>query len=316
MRRRFVVLLVAVAILSGCSGGGSDDPVADEGAGAKFDPVPGMVVREGLVPISNADEALILKAEWRLANDCMAEQGFPPTTGPERFVTPEPPEYLSPTELRRGGYQFDFAAEAEGAQAIADGGSDPTVGMTPEERERFSLALGGDPDGPTAKIATPSGSRDVAATGCLADARKALFGTLENYMRYDQALEGSGPSALRKELARDDSYPDAVASWQSCMTDAGAGFPTAFEAGVDYGVSALRSEQSTRRDREAAPLSADEITQTATADADCQESSGLFELREKLLPDAREAVLAEFGLESSEMVALQRAVLEKAKGVR
>lgn len=307
------VALAAALALAACSGS-SDAGERPGGDLSKFDAVPGMEVRQDQLPISAADQTLIQKAESRLANACMAQLGFPPATGVEQYAVPDPPSYLSPEDLRRGGYQFDFAADAEAFLAAngPDGPPSPTEGMSAAEADEYAEALAGTPDGPSVELPAAEGSSSTSKVGCLAEAREELFGSLLNYLRYDRALAASGAGPVAKQLARDEQYQAALATWQACMGS--AGFP--MEGDMDYGARALRQEQSVQLAERGTPLDRSRIDAVAEADADCQEESGLHSVREELLPGAREAIAKRLGLESSELIAFQNAVLAKAKTVR
>ena len=304
-------------LLGACSGSGSPGTTSGEDL-SKFDPVPGMELREGQLPITEADKTLIFTAESRLANSCMAKLGFPRTTQVERFAHPDPPPYLSPDELRRGGYQFDFAAEAASEVAVngAAGPPPPTEGMSDAQIETYGLALNGSLTGPRVALPDREGEASTSKVGCAAKARTELYGSLLNYLRYDRAWQGTGMSALRKELAQQGGYAAPLKAWQDCMVGDGHDLAADIRDGIDYGVTALRRMVWVRAPRGEGPLPQAQIDSVVTSDADCQESSGLYEQREKLLPTARTAVVKKLGLESGELVAFQNAVLEKAKGVR
>lgn len=307
-------LALLLCSCSGSSGSGGQD---DENL-AKFDPVPGMEVREGQSPITEADKTLILKAEWRMTGRCMAKLGFPATTQVEQLAHPDPPLYLSPDELRRGGYQFDFAAEAVNELALngAAGPPPPAEGMSDEQVEEYGRALGGSPADPTVALPGSEGEASTSTVGCAAEARKALYGSLLNSLRYDRALQATGPTAFRKELARREAYREPLRAWQECMLREGHDLTADIRDGLDYGAGALRRMVWLRVAAGSGPLSQEQIDSVVTSDAGCQESSGLYKVRERLLPDARVAVLKKLGLESGELIAFQNAVLDKAKTAR
>lgn len=305
-------------LVGACSGSRGSGGERHDGL-STFDPVAGMEVREGQVPISESDRALIAKAESRLNDACMEEQGFPANTLTERTTHPDPPPYLSPAELRRGGYQFDFAAEAESEAAVngAAGPASPTDQMSDRQRKEYDRAMNGPADGPRVALPTSEGEASTPERGCTAVARNELYGSLLNFLRYDRAWQGTAMSALRNQLARTRAYKRPLQAWQQCMADtSGLDLAADIADGLDYGVTALRRMVWVNVANGEPPPEQSQIDAVADADADCQESSGLDTVRERLLPDVQEAVLKQLGLESAELVAFENAVLEKAKTVR
>ncbi len=61
--------------------------------------------------------------------------------------------FLSPAELRRSGYAFDWqAARRSFASSNRPANVDPTAGMSPERAAAYAVALGGPVNGPTATL--------------------------------------------------------------------------------------------------------------------------------------------------------------------
>lgn len=312
-RRRLAACAAAsLAFLSACAGAEAPEP----GEVRAFDGMEGVQVRAGQVPITGEDEVLIRLAEERLIQRCMAEEGFDEyrivVENKTRHITPPPPANLSPDELRRSGYLFDWERAARGMAAAdpLDPSLDPTAGMSQAERDAFGTALGGGPDAPTVEVRTRDGSTVLSSEGCMAEARIELYGSLDNYVRFNEAAEFL-PGAVASELREMEGYREALDAWQRCMRAEGHAVHDADGSGFSYLMARLRSALA---DGEAAPTP-EEIRAVAEADADCLESSGLHEVRQRHLPAARDAAAERFGFEMSEFVAFEHVVLERAKRV-
>jgi hypothetical protein len=309
---------VAVVLAAACSGGGGDEASAESLPG-QFDEIDGVEVASDQTPITPEDQRLILLAETRLASECMEGQGFDFSHVIEfrtRYSVPEPPLYLSPSELRRGGYQHDWAAAAESFLAMNGPDGVPTFveGLPQDEANAWYDAYIGAPGGEQLRVALPDGSvRETPQEGCAADARRELYGSIENFVRLDQVNGGLSHDGLLRELTAIDAYRQPLEDWQDCMGRAG------FEIDrSDYGISWIQQQGATALSEGGlgqTAITAEVIQDVADADADCQESSGLYDVRSEILPDAEDAAADRLGFEMSEIVAFENAVLERAKQV-
>lgn len=314
------VALTMVALLAGSVGCASDAEPAPPSDGLEdgaFDAVDGMADADGRQPVTAEDRNVIAAAETRLIAACMSDAGFSyEVRTADDYVTPPPP-YLSPSELRRSGYQYDWAAAAESFLETngPSGAPDPTAGMTPDEAEAYTWALLGPPTAPRAALDEPGGGSVFASTeGCVAGARTELYGSVANSLRFERAVQYLSHSGVADELRRRDDYRTAMHDWQQCMR----GFGHDVDDNTDYGASWLQ-----RRGADAlatggigqTTITAEVIESVATADAECQESSGFFEVRETLLPAARDAIATELGFEMTQYNAFQHAVLDAAERV-
>lgn len=320
--RRFSTVVascaVAFVLAAGCSGDGGDDASTESPSGP-FDEIEGVEVSSDQTPITPEDRRLIALAEARLTGECMEAAGFDFTEVIDfetRYNVPEAPLYLSPAELRRSGYQYDWQAAADSFLAANGPGGVPTFveGMSQEEADAWSNAVLGDPSAEQLSITLPDGSvHDLPTEGCAAEARRDLYGSLENFARFDQANQALSHEGLASELAEIDSYTEPLEKWQSCMRQSGFDVVES-----DYGLSWLQARGAQalfEGGSGQSVIDAQVIENVAAADADCQESSGLYEVRTELLPDAEESVADRLGFEMSEYGAFQNAVLERAKQV-
>jgi hypothetical protein len=304
------LLVASVVSTVACSGGSapSDDRAALE---QELDPVAGMEVETGQQPITTEDELVIRSAESRLIASCMAGQGFDYEARAADEIPNDPP-ILSPAELRNSGYQYDWTMAAERYLELngPEGPPDPTEGMTPEERAEYEDALASPHETVDVQLAT--GVATVPVEGCQPEAWDTLYGSVANALRFNQSEQQfDNPVAW---MARHDDFSAAADRWRACMRLAGHDIDEGATYGLGYllslGASALQEEgidQTT--------VTADLIQSVTLADADCQESSGLDQVREALMPEARGEVAADVGLEMNEYVAFQHAVLERAKQV-
>ncbi len=270
-------------------------------------------------PISAEDDVTIIAAEERLVDHCMADEGFDHPAIAAEDLIPLQPGYLSPDELRRSGYQYDWGAEARDQALVAEGLPDPTAGMTDAEVADYERALFGPPD-ERLEIDDPAddGTIDVGTRGCLAEGRVQLYGTVANAVRWDRSRETLVRQEYAPILREDPDYRDAMDTWTDCMLAAGIDDviidESQGEEPIDYGLSILRRRQISSADG-ATPPSQDEIDEVTAADAGCMEASGLFEVRSRLLPGVEADALARLGLERTELDAFARAVLARAEKV-
>jgi hypothetical protein len=325
-----LVALLGLSLLVACSDSddaGKSASATEDGSLAEgaFDPIDGMATSSDQAPISGAEEVVIFRAQQRLVGQCMADQGFDTVSGQYQGpVKTKAPPFLSPVELRRSSYQFDWDAAAEEFLALNGpaGPPNPTAGMTEEEIEAYGKALDG---GTSAKVVQmkdlDGGTVSVSTEGCRGEAAIRLYGSAENSIRFNRAAEQVTGFGFSKKLFQKNAYRAVAETWQECMEKAGYDVGPITDAsgkksnGFDYGLGYLTARQATQLSAGQGPLGQVEIDAVATADADCQESSGLYELRQELLPEAKDEVTDELGLEMSQYVAFQHAVLERAKNV-
>lgn len=319
--RPLVLLGVASVLMAACSGP-EDPPGAetghDQGSEVRaFDPIEGMEASTNQRLLPPEELAHIFNAEQRLIAACMSESGFDFPVTPLSAVVANAPLYLSPSELRRSGYQYDWAGAAEQFLELNGPGGppDPTAGMSTAEAAAYSEALSGSSPNATVTFEEADGSTVVMGTGgCVGDARAQLYGSVENAMGFERAAVALGHSGLAEWLQAIEAYQAPLASWQQCMREAGYDV----SGRTDYGFHYLRSRGATAL-AESGPrqgdVTEDVIVDVADTDATCQESSRLYDVRQELLPAAQEGIASELGFEMSQYVSLQHAVLERAEQV-
>jgi hypothetical protein len=195
-------------------------------------------------------------------------------------------------------------------------------GMSDEQSKAYVDALDGGNAGEVVELQdVEGGTVGVSTGGCTGEAREALYGSLENSIRYNRAAERVTGAGISEKLFARTEYRALATAWQRCMEQAGhdvgskkAESGTSMD-GDDYGLAHLVSRQATQLSEGKGPLAQAEIDAVAAADATCQESSGLHELRQELLPEAKDEVAEELGFELDQYIAYQHAVLDRAKSV-
>lgn len=277
--------------------------------GGPFDPIDGMVAVPGATPLSGHEGMPIYDAENRLTAACMAGQGYEWGSAVLGGSAGSPPLYLSPDELRSGGFDYEYDWEAAGNEFLDNsGGAAPeTEGMTGEELDAYSTALSGTSDG---WVSLPNGSSGTASV-CVGEARAQLYGSIANNLRYDELHQEF--SKIARQLREHEEYAQPLADWQACMGDAG------FDVGDhDYGASYIRQAGAAALSNvgeSQTQFTARSIPAIAEADADCQESSGLYEVRESLITGIAGEIADDLGVDLDHYVAYEQALLARAQQI-
>jgi hypothetical protein len=114
-------------------------------------------------------------------------------------------------------------------------------------------------------------------------------------------------------LREHEEYEQPLADWQACMGEAG------FDVGDhDYGAGYIQQAGAaalSTAGRDQTAFTAETIPAIAAADAGCQESSGLYEVRASLLTGITEEIAAELGVELDHYVAYELALYARAQQV-
>lgn len=112
------------------------------------------------------------------------------------------------------------------------------AGLDPDERRRFDTVLAGPEDAAQVEVVLPDGQVVGTSTqGCVAEARRALYGSLETYLqvRYlPQGIRARGLGAVE----RDRGVRAALRRYAECM--AAAGYPDVSSPSVALEVAAQR----------------------------------------------------------------------------
>lgn len=215
MSRTYAVLGAAAFVLAAVTGCGGAQAGTTGDAGRAAWP-------------TDVERGTLDRAEQLLTERCMArhEQPYWPGRAPR-------PDDMKSVGLvlddvgwaRRNGYgdRLDRAAELQRGK---DRNTAYLKGLSSSERARWERTLFGPEDGPTTSVRLPMGGRTgTGLEGCLASARKELYGDLGEWFRASRTAQGLTPLYADK-VTRDPRYTTAVGWWSRCMRDKGFSYRT------------------------------------------------------------------------------------------
>ncbi|WP_150494565.1 hypothetical protein [Streptomyces kanamyceticus] len=263
-RRAVLGVLATVIVLQGgtaaCGG-----PAAEKDTGASWElprrPDPG--VRDAVAGLMDGIGARS-SAEEELIRQCMAERGFryvkaPDDTAPVKMSA----DYaISPDEAEERGYGLR-AQMKSAANAPRDANNDALRALPTSQREKWQNAFSGGREAPMMKVSVPEvGQMQTRDGGCVAKARKQLYGSLEQFLKL-VTFQGNFAGQMQQRAARDPRVTALDKRWSTCMKNHGyAGLAGPSKAAVRAG--------DTYKER--GPQAAFTFeTAIAGADATCQE---------------------------------------------
>ncbi|MDX6739367.1 hypothetical protein [Actinocorallia sp. A-T 12471] len=169
--------------------------------------------------------------------------------------------------------------------------------MSEEDRRRWGTALNGQGVANHVNMRMSDGSVvSVSADGCVSEARRTLYGSLEDAMT-STALAGNLPIEAKQRAAADPAMKALNATWSACMKDKGhPNLPRPEDARV------LAAE---------APR--DEALTIAVADAECEDRSGYAPKRTTLEDRYFTAALTFYEPEVAALTETHRKALARAK---
>ncbi|GAA3605735.1 hypothetical protein GCM10022419_108180 [Nonomuraea rosea] len=173
----------------------------------------------GPATLTDADEALLKRAELLLVQACMKRQGF-------RYWVPEPPAAQDrrgagfvlddPAWAREHGYglldqrQMEESKRNDLNKAYRDS-------LPPADRTRYSVALGGGGDNKVLTATLPDGGTiHNALGGCQAYGKERLYGDRQRWFRLEKTATNLVPLYMR-ELTGDPRFSTALTAWSACM---------------------------------------------------------------------------------------------------
>lgn len=208
------------------------------------------------------DRAVLMVASERLVAECMARKGF-------RFVPVDLATASAIAEARqdegRADMPLDDVIETAGYHPLPlapDRAFDNDAyanSLDDAARSAWSRAALGDFDD-AVTVNLPDGNQvSIPKTGCLTEARVALFGSVEDAIMFEMGVAGIRVTAVLSA----DADPDVVtarADWASCMSTSGWTFEHFTQA------------------RQYASQHPDEASSVWMADRTCTRSSGMREV--------------------------------------
>ncbi|MGO1055467.1 hypothetical protein [Crossiella sp. CA198] len=233
------------------------------GRPALADPAFELITRTGAY---HRQQHILSTAEERLVAACMSARGHHYPVADQPFTDRTDEERTLGTERRRDqGYGLSPGALGPAPRSAVDQHADSLPEPT---RTAYTTALLG-PDDQRRAVRLPGGGQaDFASQGCVAEARRNLFGDLMTWARVAHVPEAYG-NRLARELPRHPFFRAAVEQWRTCM--AGRGHPF---NGLDEPREHLARRYAAEGPGEA--LRQQEIT-LALTDADCAHAAGVHQ---------------------------------------
>lgn len=308
-RTALVAVTGTVALLlTACGGGGGEQ--TGSGSGPSDEPLPLDAYMEQIYGDGSEEQQVASAREVEeIVASCMAEQGFEyiPADVDNQFVAGEELEHEWGTkefaeEFGYGATTDPWGGEQAPEQEYVDPNQDYVEAMSPEEQEAYWAALWGEPimsEDPEAEV-----EYDWTTSGCQGRAQHEVYETVEGVDEDEFAALQKDMEELWTGLQDDPRLVEANSEWASCMADAGySGFATPEDAqnsihekanavwedayaDVDYSEATTDEEFAAideaiqeATDAKLAEITGEEI-ETAVADFDCQEKSGLLEVQD------------------------------------
>lgn len=246
-------------------------------------------------PATVGEEALLRRAEERLIGRCMAEHGFAYRERPE----PAAPEREFP-------YVVDDLAWAQkygyGLVEAEQGSADEAYARlsTADQRSYQDKLVG---TGRQITVDLPAGGRlSVSDQGCIANARKTLYGDLPGWFGAAKTV-GSLDRVVRRDVRADPQYEAAVKDWAACVrrTVPGITDPGGLRAELDRRTAKLPAASAHRVE-----------VQFAVLEARCANSSSLARTIRAIEPVHRAAVAAKYTDDQRRLYAYEVAALPRA----
>ena len=281
--------LVALLILAGCAAG-------DEA------PVPRLSPTTPLDAVYAAlgawdEEAVAATAMQEEIASCMNEQGFeyipiqPATAGPDESADLSPVEYAQ--EFGYGLTTYDELSGARGDvdEAVEDPNAETLAVMTSAEREAWSIALHGDPE-PQTQV--PMG--EPIPEDLLGCEGRAMLTLPANAVFADPRWKAfdADMSLAWDAFHNDDRVAELIASWASCLADAGhgpvSGLGDPHEVITQEWIALPTDDAGLPLLGPLAELREREIA-TAVADATCRETVGYYTRSKEILAEYQQAVI-------------------------
>ncbi|MFJ6727910.1 hypothetical protein ACIQPQ_23730 [Streptomyces sp. NPDC091281] len=296
---RRAVATLALLLATACSG-----PATGSGA-----PVSDAEPRTGL---TDRESGLLADAEEKLITACMKGKGFAytvdaPPAGHDR--APERPFGLDDVAWARAhGYGLDAAGPGDdGRTTVAASTQDRYLAsLTADRRRAFGTALNGT-DRAAITVEVPGrGKIFTSADGCMADARRRLYGDLRTWTEA-KAIVVNLRYLTWDQVVSDPKYKAALVSWRTCMADKGFAYASSSDAIAAVAARDGAGGGTAARERE---------VRTAVADAECNRDAGLARTGARLQRErVREAATTRFARQARHFTAAVTEALTEARAL-
>ncbi|MER7132258.1 hypothetical protein [Streptosporangium saharense] len=215
--------IVAVALVASSGGYLLATADADQGSPEPLIPLEhhDPVVRKALLDLFSGS-ATRYAAQEELVRRCMAGRGFTYVKNPVPTVDVAPtlgqdPYGLTPEQARRTGYNSAENAGDSPGEVDRSGVSK----LSAEQQKQWGEAYFGPEDAPEVTVDLPGGgTAGTTSEGCLAEAKKRLYGSLSDYATLN-SLAGNLPIWARREAASSPDMARIDSTWSACMTSRG-----------------------------------------------------------------------------------------------
>lgn len=282
LRLRAITGMLALCLVAGACHSGTDNLTGSGGA-------------------ENATDAarFIDMAQESLVQVCMEKAGF------KYWPEPPPSSYKPGYKHSQWGNDDVRYAQAHGYGILDGTGQSSSYDPKADPNSRYYSSLSGPEqkqydlvmDGPQSQrlsLRAPSGAEfSIPGRGCLANAWKEIYGSLETYFRLSVAGNQIEPQADKLVVA-DPAYVKAEAAWQQCMRSKNYNFQDAGDA-YDAAEEAVR-DAANKVSGKAAEV------KIAVADAECGQQSRIVQTGNELLQKYWKQVEAK---ESGTVLAMQ-----------
>jgi hypothetical protein len=263
-----------------------------------------------LEQLTPSQQLFLSQAEEELTRRCMAKQGFDFAL-PKRTVEDFGPDFLTADQLEAGGYRL--------GRKLVDGGQNAgpndaiLAKLSPDRKKAWNLALfgevlDGDKSAPSAGAISVRGVDgsvvSTSAKGCVSDARKQIYGSLEGYLSLGLITDAVYGNAAENQLWADPAYQAVAVKWRVCM----AHHDVPVDEHAVYGASLVRVAYDQKR------LDAAQYAQTVQhADVACMRETKIDTVRAQALDRLGRAQIQRSGLNVAGASVFQQQALVRAR---
>jgi hypothetical protein len=315
---------LAVVVLAGCAGsavaGGRQDQRAGAASGTAATRSSAWSVSAPARALSSSDRAFLILAQEKLVARCMQAKGLTyhavgPSSAeleaedaagraPERAYGSDDVE-----RARQEGYglarQPGLGAAGTGAPVQDHPNTRLVQSMSPARQRAYAVALFGEARD-MVTLHLPDGVQlSVSVAGCVAEARRALYGNVQRYLRLEYMVQNAGGEVVRRVL-KDSRYARAVTAWRACMAGQGYRYEEATDA---YAAMASRYDQRAGARAEVRR----QERQLAVTDATCNRSARVAATGRRLHEEVAAIVAAQREGDVLAYRELQATALERAR---